>query len=133
MRKTRSLTERRLIADLEEKLPEIEAQLENAFGRRIAVLVDYDSFPPGIAALEWLESRAFRTVPDGLLQVAADAPRKQAILEQIEAIRLAYHSDHCTIERAVSLDKKTLTIAFHWDGDLYIDGDLLASEVAKHL
>lgn len=133
MSKSRTPTERRLIADIEEKLPEVEAALETALGKRIPVLVDYDTFPPGIDALEWLESRGFRTVPDGLQQLSEDQTTKRSLLNQIEAVRLIYNADNCSLERAVSITNKTLTIAFHWDGDLYIDGDLLAHEITKRL
>ena len=133
MNKPRSQSERRVIADLEEKLSEVESALENGLGRRIAVLVDFPSFPPGVEALECLESRGFRTVPDGLLQLASDPQKKQAVLDQIEAVRLVYNGDNCTVDRAVAVHNKSLTIAFHWDGDLYIDGDLLASELSKLL
>ncbi|GAB4240643.1 MAG: hypothetical protein OHK005_02960 [Candidatus Methylacidiphilales bacterium] len=133
MTKARSPSERRVIAELEEKLPEVETVLENGLGQRIAVLVDFASFPPGLEALECLESRGFRSVPDGLLQVASDPAKRQKILDQIEAIRLVYEGANCSVDRAVIVENKTLTIAFHWDGDLYIDGDLIASELKRRL
>lgn len=121
-----ALRERRLIQQhTDTLLPQVRADLKQACGGDIEVVVDWAGFESDLAALERLSSQCFDRLVAAIGWVCKDEVGKAAVREKVR--RVVVRNVGTAAERTLDLSDGVLTVAGVWSsvewGGLYHQND----------